>query len=106
MSKIVPPPVPAIKPKLENFKFFYTIQSDDVKQKPIPFPRSSISEPLKNKEISSYKNSMNEVIQKLAKFNIYIEFEDITELENTIEIKDYSNNVFDKKSKFYYISNK
>uniref|UniRef100_A0A0K0E7W8 Uncharacterized protein n=1 Tax=Strongyloides stercoralis TaxID=6248 RepID=A0A0K0E7W8_STRER len=97
MSKIVPPPVPAIKPKLENFKFFYTIQSDDVKQKPIPFPRSSISEPLKNKEISSYKNSMNEVIQKLAKFNIYIEFEDITELENTIEIKDYSNNVFDKK---------
>uniref|UniRef100_A0A0K0G3V8 Uncharacterized protein n=1 Tax=Strongyloides venezuelensis TaxID=75913 RepID=A0A0K0G3V8_STRVS len=97
MSKIIPPPVPAVKPKLESFNSFYSTLPDGSRQKPIPFPRTSLCETLKRKEISTNKECMKDVIQKLAKFKIYIEFEDITELEYTRRTKDYSNNILNKK---------
>ncbi|CEF64452.1 Hypothetical protein SRAE_1000270600 [Strongyloides ratti] len=87
MSKVIPPPVPAIKPKLESFNSFYTTLPDGTRQKPIPFPRTSFYEPLNNKKILK-------------------KFEDITEMEYTRGTKDYSNNVFDKKDNLIQICEK
>uniref|UniRef100_A0AC35TP37 Uncharacterized protein n=1 Tax=Rhabditophanes sp. KR3021 TaxID=114890 RepID=A0AC35TP37_9BILA len=85
MSQNKPPAVPHAKPRLECFSAFYTVSFDGTRQKPIPFPRTSLPNPPKaNTPISPYEihntsADLDRLASSLAKFNITIEFEVVDE---------------------------
>uniref|UniRef100_A0A0N5A7E1 Uncharacterized protein n=1 Tax=Parastrongyloides trichosuri TaxID=131310 RepID=A0A0N5A7E1_PARTI len=108
MSKTVPPPVPLIKPRLESFNSFYSTLPDGSRQKPIPFPRTSqltTGELSESNLIIKKDEGMKEIMEKLKKFHIYIEFEDISEAEYLNKVTKAKANIKILNDNIYLVPN-